>query len=41
MVVAIALLFGPYTAPKCKRGTKLVCAIRGRVKVSGFTTARR
>jgi len=39
IVAPLALLFGPYTAPKCKRGSHLVCAIRGRVKVSAFTTA--
>ena len=39
MVASLALLFGPYTAPKCKRGSRLVCAVRGRVRVSGFTIA--
>ena len=34
------LLFGPYRAPKCRRGSRLFCEARGDVVVHRMTDAR-
>ena len=36
----ILLHFGPYHPPRCRVGEVLTCAVRGRVKVVGFSSGR-